>query len=65
MIVGGEEEVNRLVDNLRQAVHILLFGTTGAGKSTLLHECAARLKAGNRSGPRPRTSLTAAHAVSF
>ncbi|MBZ5499371.1 MAG: ATP-binding protein [Acidobacteriia bacterium] len=43
MLYGREREIKRLVTNLEQGVHTLVFGAAGVGKSILLREAARRL----------------------
>jgi len=51
MLYGREREIQRLVTNLEQGVHTLVFGAAGVGKSALLREAARRLSS-NRDSAR-------------
>jgi hypothetical protein len=42
MLVGRDEEIRKLIRNLEQGIHTLVFGSEGTGKSALLQEVASR-----------------------
>jgi len=51
MLIGRETELDKLVRNLREGVHTLVFGASGTGKTALLREAASRLGGNTESEP--------------
>lgn len=48
MLVGREQEISKLIENLKQGRHSLVWGAQGVGKTALLREVERRL---SKSGP--------------
>jgi hypothetical protein len=51
MLIGRKTEIDKLIRNLRKAVHTIVYGASGAGKTALLREAANRFSEGAESGP--------------
>lgn len=52
LVVGREDQLDRLVDAVRRRLNVLLIGAAGSGATTILHQLSRRLRLTTAQHPR-------------